>query len=106
MSCNHPSHFPDYSDKDGVIGYKTHICPCCSGNVLVVFREGKKAEEPKKPQTIDEIYKQAIIDTYRLSGRNKAKTARILGISEKTLYNKIKMYRMKEELRKGEVCKN
>ena len=41
-------------------------------------------------KTLEEIERDAIIQTLEMLGGNKAKTARTLGISEKSIYNKIK----------------
>ena len=45
-------------------------------------------------QRLDEIERRAILDTLRATSGNKAKTSRMLGVSEKTIYNKLKQYRM------------
>ncbi len=42
--------------------------------------------------TIDEIEKKLILETLDFFEGNKAQTARLLGISEKTLYNKLKKF--------------
>jgi DNA-binding NtrC family response regulator len=55
---------------------------------------------PTKPSTgrkavsLNEIEKQAIIDTLAKTGNNRAKAARMLGIGERTLYRKIKEYNL------------
>lgn len=41
-------------------------------------------------RTLDDIEKQAIIETLRAYRGNKARSARILGISEKSIYNKMR----------------
>jgi DNA-binding NtrC family response regulator len=41
------------------------------------------------PKTLEEIEREAIIETLGACQGNKAKTARILGISEKSIYNKM-----------------
>ncbi|WP_372894403.1 helix-turn-helix domain-containing protein, partial [Stieleria sp.] len=41
-------------------------------------------------KTLQEIERDAIIQTLRSVGGNKAKTARTLGISEKSIYNKMR----------------
>ena len=41
-------------------------------------------------KTLQEIERDAIIDTLKLLGGNKAKSARTLGISEKSIYNKMR----------------
>ena len=45
--------------------------------------------------TLAEIERCAIIETMQACGGNKAKTARKLGVSEKTVYNKIKQYNLR-----------
>ena len=45
--------------------------------------------------TLAEIERCAIIETMQACGGNKAKTARKLGVSEKTVYNKIKQYSLR-----------
>jgi len=54
-------------------------------------------------KTLDELEKQAILDTLDACGGNKAEAARRLGISEKGLYNKLKRFdlRSDEELVQG-----
>ena len=44
--------------------------------------------------TMAEIERRAVIETIRYTGGNKAKAARQLEISEKTIYNKIKQYNL------------
>ena len=43
---------------------------------------------------LDEIEKQAIIDTLAKTGNNREKAAKLLGIGERTLYRKIKEYNL------------
>jgi len=43
---------------------------------------------------LDELEKQAIIDTLAQTGNNREKAAKILGIGERTLYRKIKEYKL------------
>jgi len=45
--------------------------------------------------TLAEIERCAIIETMQACGGNKAQTARRLGVSEKTIYNKIKQYNLR-----------
>ena len=45
-------------------------------------------------QRLDVIERRAILDTLHATGGNKAKTSRMLGVSEKTIYNKLKQYRI------------
>ena len=44
--------------------------------------------------SLNELEKQAIIDTLKKTGNNREKTAKILGIGERTLYRKIKEYHL------------
>ena len=44
--------------------------------------------------SLNELEKQAIIDTLAKTGNNREKTAKILGIGERTLYRKIKEYNL------------
>jgi two-component system response regulator HydG len=44
--------------------------------------------------SLNDLEKQAIIDTLRKTGNNREKTAKILGIGERTLYRKIKEYNL------------
>ncbi len=43
---------------------------------------------------LDELEKQAIIETLKKTGNNREKAAKILGIGERTLYRKIKEYNL------------
>lgn len=52
------------------------------------------AGQPKQDRTLSELEKQAIIDTLAKTGNNREKTAKILGIGERTLYRKIKEYNL------------
>jgi DNA-binding NtrC family response regulator len=45
-------------------------------------------------RSLDELEKQAIIDTLSRTGNNREKAAKILGIGERTLYRKIKEYNL------------
>jgi len=46
-------------------------------------------------QTLKELERQAIIETLKLTGMNKAETAKRLGISRRALYDKISKYEIK-----------
>lgn len=46
-------------------------------------------------RSLHEIERQAFIDAYEHSGKNKAKTARQLGIAERTVYNLLARYELK-----------
>ncbi|MFC1606919.1 sigma-54 interaction domain-containing protein [Candidatus Latescibacterota bacterium] len=55
------------------------------------MREVIPIEDGPEP-TLDEIERQAVIDALGHTGGNRRKAARILGIGERTLYRKIKLY--------------
>lgn len=48
----------------------------------------------KAPRSLLDMERQAFIDAYVRNGRNKARTARELGISERTVYNLLKRYQV------------
>ncbi len=52
------------------------------------------AGRAKQDLTLNELEKQAIIDTLARTGNNREKAAKILGIGERTLYRKIKEYNL------------
>lgn len=56
--------------------------------------EPGRGGRPKQDRTLSELEKQAIIDTLAKTGNNREKTAKILGIGERTLYRKIKEYNL------------
>lgn len=43
-------------------------------------------------RTLDQVYTEHIRNVYRNTGFNKMETARILGVTVKTIYNKIESY--------------
>ena len=47
-----------------------------------------------KALSLNEMEKQAIIETLAKTGNNREKAAKILGIGERTLYRKIKEYNL------------
>lgn len=53
-------------------------------------------------KTLSQLEKKAILDTLRKCQGNKALAARMLGISEKSIYNKIERLKITEEVR--EIC--
>lgn len=55
---------------------------------------GVKAASDLSGMSLNEIEKQAIIDTLNRTGNNREKAAKILGIGERTLYRKIKEYNL------------
>jgi two-component system, NtrC family, response regulator HydG len=42
--------------------------------------------------TLDTVEKEYIVGSLQRNGNNKARTAELLGVSEKTLYNKLNRY--------------
>ncbi len=55
---------------------------------------------------IDRVEKEYILASLQKNGGNKARTAEILGISEKTLYNKLNRYAAEARERAGEPAEN
>ncbi len=55
---------------------------------------GVKDAKHLSGMSLNEIEKQAIIDTLTRTGNNREKAAKILGIGERTLYRKIKEYNL------------
>ncbi len=48
-----------------------------------------------KGLTLQELERNAFMDAYQSAGKNKAKTARLLGISERSVYNRLARYDVK-----------
>lgn len=81
-------------------------CAFCEGDVIQDrdlevrprLNSADDSEETAQPVpalaglTLSEIEVRAIIETLQSCGGNKAKTARVLGISEKSIYNKMKRH--------------
>lgn len=55
-------------------------------------------------KTLEQIERDAIIQTLEMLGGNKAKSARTLGISEKSIYNKMKRLKITPETIGGKSC--
>ena len=53
---------------------------------------GGPAEAGRAGASLNELERQAILETLTKTGNNREKAARILGIGERTLYRKIKEY--------------
>ncbi len=49
----------------------------------------------KEPQSLQEAEKEAVLTALKASGGNKSETARVLGITRKTLHKKLQKYGMK-----------
>ena len=47
------------------------------------------------PRSLDEVARQAFLEAYERNGYNKARTARELGIAERTVYNLLSKYAIK-----------
>jgi len=78
-----------YIMADRVIGKDTLLLVM---EELGDLEQGGEAE-PGGGQTIAELEKRHIFATLERCGGNKKKTAQVLGISLKTLYNRLKLYR-------------
>ena len=54
---------------------------------------GRTSQPTPKTRTLAEIERAAIFDALEACDGNQSKAARTLGVSEKTIYNKLKRYR-------------
>jgi len=54
---------------------------------LTQDRPGPSGKSANQPQTLQEMERQTFLDAYERNGKNKARTARDLGIAERTVYN-------------------
>lgn len=61
---------------------------------LAAGTQGGKVTADLAGMALNELEKQAIIDTLAKTGNNREKAAKILGIGERTLYRKIKEYNL------------
>ncbi|MGE4285499.1 MAG: sigma-54-dependent transcriptional regulator [Phycisphaerae bacterium] len=61
-------------------------------NALPQLTAGPQPEASLGGQPLAELERQAILETLELTGGNREKAAKILGIGERTLYRKIKEY--------------
>ncbi len=59
-----------------------------------IYRVRQLAGGTKAEVSLNELEKQAIIETLAKTGNNREKAAKILGIGERTLYRKIKEYNL------------
>ena len=62
---------------------------------LIEERAGPPAAVSNRIRSLHEVERQAFIDAYQRSGRNKARTARDLGIAERTVYNLLSRYQLR-----------
>jgi DNA-binding NtrC family response regulator len=76
-------------------GSTIHSGDLAIGQLRAVDRGSESAPERGfAGTTLAEIERRAIIDTLKACGGNRSKTARSLGVSEKTIYNKLKKYNL------------
>jgi len=73
-------------------GSATH--PPVNTSVNTVSEEGNKQNKAEALHSLEEIEKKSIADALEICLGNKRKTAKALGITERTLYRKIKAYRL------------
>jgi two-component system response regulator HydG len=59
-----------------------------------IYRVRQLVAGTKAEVSLNELEKQAIIETLAKTGNNREKAAKILGIGERTLYRKIKEYNL------------
>ena len=62
---------------------------------LTPLLETRTAAGAGRPLTLQEMERDAFIQTYHRSGKNKARTARELGISERSVYNLLERHGLK-----------
>ena len=60
--------------------------------VTVIEKKRGSQEKPEETPTLKEIEKERLAKVLKETGRNITKSAEILGISRRTLYNKIEKY--------------
>lgn len=63
--------------------------------LLEARRDSPTSAGPAKARTLHELERDTFIEAYRRSGGNKARTARELGISERTVYNLLDRHGLK-----------
>jgi DNA-binding NtrC family response regulator len=59
---------------------------------LLECRNGKLAPETQAVRSLHDVERQTFLEAYQRSGHNKARTARELGIAERTVYNLLARY--------------
>lgn len=85
-----------YILSDGIIIEKNHLpSNVLTGDEMVLVAE--ENQDSFKEMTLDELERKHICLTLEHLGGNKTKTAKTLGITVKTLYNKLHNYGMLEE---------
>ena len=91
---------PDVKDLDDpLINYVPHGIKVARRRAREAFEEtGKDKSKPGHDHipitglTLDEIEKEVILKTLHKNGGNKSKTSEILGITLRTLRNKLELY--------------
>ena len=64
-------------------------------NFAPLLHLGAAAPAATAPLSLHEVERQAFLAAYQRSGQNKARTARLLGIAERTVYNLLARYEPK-----------
>ena len=82
-----------YILADGMIVHKDHLADSIS-NCEEKIEEEEVQEISFTELTLDELERHHITRTLDHLGGNKTKTAKVLGITVKTLYNKLHSYGM------------
>lgn len=78
-----------------VIGVEDLLLPDALGEAAdaeIPWLPSSAVSAAPRMSTLDELERQAIVDTLAAVGGNKAEAARRLGISEKSIYNKMKRF--------------
>ena len=63
--------------------------------LMLLGGQGETSSATGRGQTLQEVEREAFVQTYLRTGKNKAKTARELGISERSVYNLLERHGLK-----------
>ena len=78
------------------MGYSPHLLYAlisdASGTVLLHTERRKEGQSAPERPSLEDAEKALIIKTLAANGNNKTRAADVLGISLKTLHNKLKAY--------------
>ena len=85
----HPEHIPPRIQHAVKKMVQTSSQNACSGNGNLESAAYEKSVAPNQPRSLKQLEMQAIFDGLGRNSGNKSKTADELGISLKTLYNKL-----------------
>ncbi|MBI9036023.1 MAG: sigma 54-interacting transcriptional regulator [Bacteroidales bacterium] len=85
----------NFIEKVTILGGNININQHVSGKVDCVPQQPESDNEEFNPKTLQDIEKNAIIDTIKAYHGNMTQVAKILGIGRNTLYQKIKRYEIK-----------